>query len=235
MSNTVGIIENTMQIEEESKLQQLSRNALNARASITQELGITAGATVDSVRYILEEILSHRLDTMRKNLIEQNQNNQYFKKELGQNIQFISKQMDVIREDNEKLKQQIIDRSIQNAKENNSNSKLNTITLQNMKTLALLKKIQQHQIDNDNLNGMDYKYSEHDDLTNDDQNGDTLKHNNDGNLLKKLKLENTELKAKLKQSQQHIKYLEESKINTIMKMSTEIQRLRQQIIDISNR
>jgi len=239
-----------MQMEEEAKLQQLSRNATTARASITQELGITAGATVDSVRFILEEILSYRLDTMRKNLLEQNQNNQYFRKELQQNINFMTKQMDLIREDNDKLKQQIIDRSIQNTQENNSNSKLNTITLQNMKTLALLKKIHQYQMDNDTDNGIDYK-SEHNDIQNNGDrdghhhHGDTLNdnnnnnnmtikhHRNDSNLLKKLKLENTELKAQLKQSQQHIKYLEESKINTIMKMSTEIQRLRQQIIYMS--
>ena len=216
-----------MRLEEESKLQALSRNALKARASITQELGITAAATVDNVRFILEEILSHRLDTMRKNLIEQNLNDKYYKKELQQNVQFIQKQMEIIRDDNDKLKQQIIDHSIKNSQETNSNSKLNTITLQNMKTLALLKQIHQHQIDN-----TDYKNDIND---NNDNNINNNNNNNhfDSNLLKKLKLENTELKAQLKQSQNHIKYLEESKINTIMTMSQEIQKLRQQIIDLS--
>eukprot|EP01084_Bolivina_argentea_P109451 195642_1 len=210
--------DDTLSAENEYKLQELSRNALKARASITQQLGVTAGATVDSVRYILEEILSYRFDTMRKNLIEQNQNDKYFKKELQQNIAMVNKQSQVIKDDNDKLKQQILDHAVQNAKEHNLNSKLNTITLQNLKTLALLKKIRQTQMDTDNSYVTQYD-------------NDNVK--DDGNLLKKLKMENTELKAQLKQSANHIKYLEESKINTIMTMSQEIQKLRQQIIELS--
>eukprot|EP00483_Globobulimina_turgida_P001137 UN01139 len=205
--------DNIMGFKEESRLRELSRHAVTARASIAQELGPIAGATVDSVRYILEEILSYRFDTMRKNLIEQNQNDKYFKKELQQKIATIDKQSLVINDGNDKLKRQMLERSIQNAKERNANSKLNTITLQNLKTLALLKKIYQRQMDMDtNGAGTDY---------------------DDCNLLKKYKLENVELKAQLKQTQVHIKYLEESKINTIMTMSQEIQKLRQQIIDLS--
>ena len=172
-------------MEEETKMQELSRNALQARQSITNELGIRAGATVDSVRYILEEILSYRLDTMRQNLMEQNKNNKLYKNQLQKNQEM-------------------------------ENTKLNTITLQNLKTLALLKKMHQVQMESHSL-----------DYANDNEDKDNL------NLLKKLKIENIELKAQLKQSQQHIEYLEESKVNTIKTMSQEIQRLRQQIIDLN--
>merc|ERR1712062_56199 len=94
------------------------------------------------------------------------------------------------------------------------NTKLNTITLQNLKTLALLKKMHQIQMD---AHAMDHDEEDKDNL----------------NLLKKLKIENIELKAQLKQSNQHIEYLEESKVKTIQTMAQEIQKLRQQIIDLS--
>eukprot|EP01084_Bolivina_argentea_P040082 74065_1 len=206
----------TLSPDEERKLQQLNRNAVKARASITQELGLTAGAAVDSVRYILEEILSYRLDTMRKSLIERNKTDAYFKKEIQQRIAMMEKQSLIIKDDNHKLKQQIMHHSVQNAKENNSNSKLNTITLQNLKSLALLKRVHQAQLDSA-----------------EDRDGYEMNGEPGVNQLKKLKMENVELKAQLKQSENHIKYLEESKVNTIMTMSQEIQKLRQQIIDLS--
>merc|ERR1712039_419909 len=178
--------------EEESKMDTLSRNALEARKSIANDLGIKAGATVDSVRLILEEILSHRLDTMRQNLIEQNKNNKLYKNQLQQNLSM-------------------------------ENTKLNTITLQNLKMSAMLKKMYQMQIDS---NAMMHEQGQ----------GDVDGKDKDSvNLLKKLKIENIELKAQLKQSRQHIEYLETSKIQTVQSMSQEIQRLRQQIIDLSNK
>eukprot|EP01083_Nonionella_stella_P033171 90813_1 len=214
--STLTNMNDTLSPDEERKLQQLNRNAVKARASITQELGLTAGAAVDSVRYILEEILSYRLDTMRKSLIERNKTDAYFKKEIQQRIAMMEKQSLIIKDDNHKLKQQIMHHSVQNAKENNSNSKLNTITLQNLKSLALLKRVHQAQLDSA-----------------EDRDGYEMNGEPGVNQLKKLKMENVELKAQLKQSENHIKYLEESKVNTIMTMSQEIQKLRQQIIDLS--
>ena len=60
-----------------------------------------------------------------------------------------------------------------------------------------------------------------------------LSDENEVNLLKRLKMQNVELKAELKQSQNHVEYVEQSKIRTVRAMASEIQRLRQQIANIS--
>ena len=174
--------------------------------------------TVESVRYILEEVLSYRLDAIRKRLIEQNNNDKYYRTELEEHIAMIKEHMMAVKGDNERLQRKLEEQSDKTSNESVIISKLNMLTLQNIQSLAFSKKILRRQMD-----GADRQY-----LTD-----DALSNENEVNLLKRLKLQNMELKAQLKQSQSHIQYLEESKIKSIISMSAEIQRLRQQIIDLS--
>lgn len=117
------------------KLKQLQHRARRARDSISEELGFAAGATVDQMRYILEEIMVHRIDKLVRVLREQHTTYNSSQKNLQQYNQSIEGNLNRITDDNQRLNAQIENFAKENSVRNAINAKLNSIQIQNVKIL----------------------------------------------------------------------------------------------------
>jgi hypothetical protein len=187
--------------ENQPKLKTLRHRAREARQSISEELGLAAGATVDQMRFILEDIMVHRIDKLVRTLQTQRNNFEQSQKELSTHNKGIEKNLLRITDDNQRLNAQIQNFARDNAVRNAINSKLNGIQNQNARILTKI---------GDKGNKKKARAAED------------------------LVAENNVLRGKLEQSENYIRFLEQSKMQTVIAMSSEIEKLRQQIIEHNN-